>query len=199
MTSDLSAAETVSVRSFRAAQLVRAGVLIAVGVAIAFTAPLHRDLNFDTTVMSAGLALIGAATLLEYFAIRGSSESWWVAARAIVAIAAAGSMFVVTDTATLALLVALWAALTAFITLMRLSRGVQSFKIALPSLLLSVALAVTAFLSRQDPVALIGFFGAYAIIRGVFLGIAAFDHRTDSGSDAAVEADAIPTSAQGAE
>ena len=44
-------------------------------------------------------------------------------------------------------------------------------KVAVPSLLLSAALAVFALLFRDDAVALIGFFGAYAIIRGVFLGI----------------------------
>ena len=64
MSSDLSATAASESRGFRAAQLVRAAVLVAVGVAIAFTAPLHRQLDFDLWVLGGGLTLIGAATLL---------------------------------------------------------------------------------------------------------------------------------------
>lgn len=191
MGSDPSTTATSGFRGFRAAQLVRAAVLVVVGVVIAFTAPLHRELGFDLWVLGGGLALIGAATLLEYFALRGTSESWWIAARAVVALAAAGSLLAVSDSLTMALVLALWAALTAVITIMRLARGVQPMKVAVPSLLLSAALAVLALLFRDDAVALIGFFGAYAIIRGVFLGIAAFDPRPAT--------DAVPSSTQGSE
>lgn len=163
------------IRHLRTARLVRAGVLLAVGLAIAFTAPLHAQFGFDLWVFITALTLIGAATLVEYFALRGTAESWWVAARATVAIAAAGSLLAVTDGVTLALVVTLWAVLTAVITMMRLVRHVQPNRVAVPSLLLSLALAVTTFVTREDPIAVIGFFGAYAIIRGVFLGIAAFD------------------------
>ena len=177
MGSDPSTTATSGFRGFRAAQLVRAGVLVVVGVVIAFTAPLHRELGFDLWVLGGGLALIGAATLLEYFALRGTSESWWIAARAVVAFAAAGSLLAVSDSFTMALVVALWAALTAVITGMRLVRKTQPAKVAVPSLLLSTGLAVSVLLFRDDAVAVIGFFGAYALIRGVFLGIAAFDPR----------------------
>ena len=191
MGSDVSATAASEPRGIRAAQLVRAAVLVAVGFAVAFTAPMHRQLDFDLWALGGGLALIGAATLLEYLALRGTAESWWVAARAVVAFAAAGSLLAVTDTFTMALVLALWAALTAVITVMRLVRGVQPLKVAVPSLLLSIALAASALLFRDDAVAVIGFFGAYAIIRGVFLGIAAFDPRP--------AADAVPSSTQGAE
>ena len=191
MGSDPSTTATSEFRGFRAAQLVRAGVLVVVGVVIAFTAPLHRELGFDLWVLGGGLTLIGAATLLEYFALRGTSESWWVAARAVVAFAAAGSLLAVSDSLAMALVLALWAALTAVITIMRLTRGVQPMKVAVPSLLLSATLAVLVLLFRDDAVALIGFFGAYAIIRGVFLGIAAFDPRPAN--------DAVSSSTQGSE
>lgn len=175
MRQEATASATVPLRSLRSARLVRAGVLLAVGLAITFTAPLHEQLGFDAWVLIVGLVLIGAATLIEYVTFRGTPESWWIAARATVAFAAAGALLAVTDSATLALVLALWAALTALITLMRLLRKVQPIKIAMPSLLLSVALAVVAIVFHDDPVALIGFFGAYSIIRGVFLGITAFD------------------------
>jgi len=163
--------------NLRLAQFTRAGVLLAVGLATAFTATLHRYYEFDRWLLVVGLGLIGIATLVEYFALRDTTESGWVAARATVAIAAAGSLLAAGDTPTLALIIALWAGLTALITLMRLVRKVQPVKVALPSLALSVLLAVAALIARQDPIALVGVFGAYAIIRGVFLGIVAFDPR----------------------
>jgi uncharacterized membrane protein HdeD (DUF308 family) len=177
MSGDISDSASSGLQGHRAAQVIRAVVLVAVGVAIAFSAPLHSQLSFDLWVLGGGLALIGAATLLEYLALRGSSESWWIAARAVVAFAAAGSLLAVSDSFTMALVVALWAALTAVITGMRLVRKTQPAKVAVPSLLLSAGLAVSVLLFRDDAVAVIGFFGAYALIRGVFLGIAAFDPR----------------------
>lgn len=173
---EATSAETTSqTRKYRSAQLIRAGVLVVVGIAIAFTAPLHSEISFDRAVIGASLALIGAATMLEYRAMAGTAEAWWIAARAIVAFAAAGSLFAVVDSLTLALVVALWGVLTGVITVMRLARKVQPPRIALPSMILSVVLAVTALVAREDPVAVIGFFGAYAIIRGVFLAISALD------------------------
>jgi hypothetical protein len=177
MSTETADSATVEVRSLRAAQLTRAIVLLIVGLAIAFTAALHEQLGFDIALIVGGLALIGAATIFEYFALRGTAESWWIAARATVAIAAAGALLAVADELTLALVLTIWAALTALITLMRLVRGVQPARVAVPSLLLSVALAVITIVVHDDPVAVTGFFGAYATIRGVFLGIAAFDPR----------------------
>ena len=49
--------------------------------------------------------------------------------------------------------------------------------VAVPSALLSGALALLILLFRDDLIAVIGFFGAYAIVRAVFLGISAFDTR----------------------
>ena len=170
-------------RGVRSAQLIRAGVLALVGVAIAFTAPLHEQLSFDRSMLATGLALIGAATVVEYFALRGTTESWWIVGRATVAFAAAGSLIAVGDTPTLALVIAVWAGLTAAITSMRMMRGAQPKKIALPSLLLSILLMLAVLFTREDPVAVIGFFGAYAMIRGVFLGISAFDPRPTTATE----------------
>ena len=46
-------------------------------------------------------------------------------------------------------------------------------------------LAVLALLFRDDEVATLGFFGAYAIIGAVFLGISAFDGTRRSATDPA--------------
>jgi len=183
---DAALPTTAEPRAQRAARLIRAIVLVVVGIVIAFTATLHRDFEFDRWLLLASLALIGAATLVEYRALRDTLESWWVAARAVIAFAAAGSLIAVADTTGMALVVVFWAVLTAVITLMRLARGVQPRRVALPSAMLSLALAVVSFLVREDSVAMIGFFGAYAVIRGVFLGISAFDGSSGSGSSAPV-------------
>ncbi|MBO1901251.1 hypothetical protein J4H92_04730 [Leucobacter weissii] len=168
-------------RRLRSAQLLRAGALLAIGFGIAFSATLHEQLAFDRGVMTIAFALIGLSTLIEYLSLRGTAESWWVAARAVVAFAGAGALIAVVDTAGLALVVAVWALLTALITIMRLTRGAQPGGAAIPSALLSAALAVAVLIVRDDAVAIIGFFGTYAVIRGVFLGIAAFDLRAHGG------------------
>ncbi|MDI6023497.1 hypothetical protein QBL02_08065 [Leucobacter sp. UT-8R-CII-1-4] len=180
MKRELAAEASHEARALRTAHLIRAAVLVVIGVAIAFTAPLHSQFEFNIWVLGVGFVLIGAATLLEYSAARGTNESWWIAARAVVAFAAAGSLIAVTDTTTLALIVAIWALLTALITTMRLVRKTQPPRVALPSLLLSVALAAATLMTSSDPIAVIGFFGAYAIVRGVFLAIAALDTREAS-------------------
>lgn len=186
-------------RGLRSAQLLRAGVLLLVGFAIAFTATMHEQLGFDVAVVAAGLGLIGIATLVEYSALRATAESWWVAARAVIAVGAAGSMLAVSDTASLALVIAIWAALTALITLMRLVRGVQPLGVALPSLLLSVLLAIAVLVIRGDQVAVIGVFGTYTIIRGVFLAIAAFDPRPAAAAEIGAANPAEPEAASAAQ
>jgi hypothetical protein len=162
-------------RPLRTAQLLRAAVLFITGAVIAFTATLHWQVEFDVLMVLGGLTLIGIATLYEYYVYRGTAESWWLAARAIIAFGGAGALLAVTGSVSLALVIAIWAALTATITALRLVRGAQAKRVALPSLLLSVALAASVLLVREDPIAVTGFFGAYAVIRGVFLGIASFD------------------------
>ena len=98
----------VEPRALRRAQLLRAAVLLASGIAIAFTATMHEQLRFDVWMLFASLALIGAATLIEYRALRYTDESWWIAARAVVAIGGAGAMLVVADSRTMALQLAIW-------------------------------------------------------------------------------------------
>lgn len=168
---------TTEVRASRRAQLLRAAVLFLSGMAITFTATSHGDVQFDLYLLGSSLVLIALATFVEYYSLRGTSESWWVAARAVIALGAAGSLVAVTDSASMALIIAVWAGLTGLITLMRMIRKVQPQRVALPSLLLSVALLVSVLLVQQDAIAVIGFFGAYAVLRGVFLAISAFDGR----------------------
>ena len=69
-------------------------------------------------------------------------------------------------------------------------QGSQARGVAVPSALLSGALALLVLVFRDDLIAVIGFFGAYAIVRGVFLGISAFDTRGSAvGPDETVPGD----------
>lgn len=163
-----------------------------VGLVILFTASLHEQLAFDAIVIFWALLLIGIVTGIEYWVLRGTAESWWIAARAVIALAASGSLTAVEDSAGIALVLAIWAALTGVVTAMRLARKVQPKRVAIPSMLLSFALAIAVILVRDDPVAIIGFFGAYTLIRGVFLGIAAFDTRAQNEDESVAIADAEP-------
>lgn len=166
---------TVEDRSPRNVQLVRAVTLFVIGLFITFTATLHEQVRFDISVLIAALSLLGIVTLIEYWVLRGTTASLWLAVRAIIAFAAAGSLFVTSDSAGMALVLAVWAMLTALITALRLVRKAQPAKIAVPSFTLSLILGIAVVIMRNDPVAVIGLFGAYALLRGVFLGITAFE------------------------
>ena len=140
MQDQLAATADLRVRSLKVAQLIRAATLFALGVFVAFTATSHEELEFDVTTMMFAFALIALVTFIEYWVLRNTAESWWIAARAVIAVAAAGSLFAVTDSASFALVIALWALITAIITAMRLARKVQHAGVAIPSLSLSLLL-----------------------------------------------------------
>lgn len=162
-------------RALRNVQLVRAITLFVIGLFITFTATLHEQVGFDITVLIASLTLLGVVTLGEYWVLQGTTASIWLAVRSIIAFAAAGALLATTDSAGMAMVIAVWAILTAFVTALRLVRKAQPAKIAIPSFMLSLILGIAVLVMRNDAVAVIGLFGAYALLRGVFLGITAVD------------------------
>lgn len=164
-------------RALRRARLLRAGVLLVAGIVIAFTATLHRDAAFDRWLLSASLIAIGLATGVEFFAVRATPASWLVAARAALALVAGIAVLITTSAAATSFTLAIWAASSVLIAVIRITQGSQDRSVAVPSALLSGALALLILLFRDDLIAVIGFFGAYAIVRAVFLGISAFDTR----------------------
>lgn len=188
---------------------IRTIVLIASGAAIAFTATQHSDAQFSLMTLGVSLVLLGAATSGEYVTLRRTPAAWLLAARALLTIAAGVTLLVLFGIATTmetglagtvaqlspsatsqfamltAIVIAIWAALTAVITCVRAAKGTQPRNIALPSAALSVLLALFVLLFRDDFVAIIGFFGAYAIVRAVFLGIAVFDMKSPAEAHAA--------------
>ena len=164
-------------RDLRRARLLRAAVLLIAGIVIAFTATLHSDPVFDRWVLFASLLAIGITTVVEFFALRATPASWLVATRATLALVAAAAILVSNSAFDTSLVLAVWAATSVIIAVVRVTQGSQSRGVAVPSAFLSGVLAVLVLVFRDDLIAVIGLFGAYAIVRGVFLGISAFDTR----------------------
>lgn len=166
----------------RASRLVRVGVLLAVGMVITFSATLHEQLLFDRAVVTASL---GAMALAHALALFRSPRNMPRLLQMVTAIVGGIAVATIAGEATsFALVVAAWALVSGLLefiaSALQLShRGDSIFMGAL-----SMLLAVLVLLVRDDPVAIIGFFGAYAVLGGVFLGISAFDGRAASEPEA---------------
>ncbi|WP_024356918.1 DUF308 domain-containing protein [Leucobacter chironomi] len=174
-----SAAEptTPHVAVSRPVRLVRVAVLLIAGLAIAFSATMHERLGFDLGITAAALGGIGVAHLIEWVARRSKSPSSLPLMLGIVAIAAAVIVPFTASAIGFAVLIAAWSLVSA---LLEFIGGVVQPGSRQDSTLLGasgVLLALLALLVREDPVAVLGFFGAYAVLNGVFLGISAFDTR----------------------
>lgn len=161
-------------------RILRAVVLVAVGFVIAFTATLHEDVASNRWILTASFLALGFATLLVYWAQRNQGGSWPIAAQAAAMIATAGALLVVQTQLEIAVTIILWAVVNAVLIDATAATKLETRKQTLPGTLLSLALAVATIIFREDPVAVIGFFGAYVIVAGVFLGISAFDRREES-------------------
>lgn len=155
------------------ARVLRALVLFVAGMAITFTQSLHNNLLFNAWVFAAfaivhGLVLF--ATLTRTATLHHQPGALALASVSLVAGLVAIFM---QSTAALATVILVWAAATALIEFWPWVRSRQRDALMLGALagLLAVILALGA---RELP-AVIGFFGAYCIITGVYLGIASFD------------------------
>lgn len=156
------------------AQLPRAIAFLLAGFAITFTAALHEQLGFDRTITVIALGVIAVSAMVEWLLAPGAPV------RLLLALAAAGGAVAVAFAGTtlgFALALAAWALVNGLLEFiggaLRASRRGDSAILGG----LSLMLALFGLLVREDPVAVIGFFGAYAIIAGVLLGIASFDSR----------------------
>lgn len=165
-------------RALRQAKIVRAALLFIVGAVIAFTATLHRELGFDRLVVAVSLVLFALAHLNEWFrAARAKRDAPLVLLAAAALLAALGMLLVSTPEG-FALSLAVWAIVAGLLEFIASALGAGKRQDALFMGVLGVLLALALLVFRDDPVAALGFFGAYAIIAGVYLGIAAFDQRS---------------------
>ncbi len=168
--------------SLRTARVTRAATLFVVGIAIAFTAPLHESFTFNRWVLLVAFALLGLATLFEYFAQRKNRAHGFTSIRALLMFIAAIAVLLSNDSLGLTIVVAAWAVANAIVLFATAIHTRATRGQALPAALLGLVLAVAVVIFRNDPVGVIGFFGMYAFISGVFLGITAFDTRVERGT-----------------
>src|SRR5690606_18132848 len=95
-----------------------------------------------------------------------------------VAMVAAACIFAVSDPVPFAVIIAAWALVSGLLEFVSSTLGVSHRGDSIFMGAIGVLLALLVLLVRDDPVAVIGFFGAYAVIGAVFLAISAFDSRS---------------------
>lgn len=199
-------AATPDVSVPRVIRLVRVAVLLASGLAITFTAPMHGQLGFDLGMFAIAFSGIAIAHLLHAFVVRGRAGAGVALMLGLAAAAAAVLVPLVGSVASpggaelgavvaLSILVAAWALVSGLLEFIGAltQPGTRQDAVLLGGVGILLALLVLVF--REDPVAVIGFFGAYAVIAGVFLGISAFDTRragASAGAGAGASASAGP-------
>lgn len=164
-------------RAPRSIRLVRAAVLVAVAMAITFTATLHEQLGFDRAVAAIGLGAIGAVHIAEWLASRARLRAPVPLLLGATALAAAALLAVQSTSLAFSVVLAAWALVSGILEFIRATLGAAHRQDALLMGATGVLLALLVLLVRDDPVAAIGFLGGYAIVGGVFLGISAFDKR----------------------
>lgn len=163
----------------RWARVLRAAVLCGLGLVILFTATLHGDPAFDVAITASGLAVMGAVHLIEWAQQRGRSGAVVTLLLGTVTLASAVLVFTVRTPLMLAVLIAAWALVSALLEFIGTVLAPGSRQDAAIIGAAGVLLSIVVLFSRDDVVAVIGFFGGYAILAGVFLGIAAFDARRE--------------------
>lgn len=153
----------------------RPAVLVVIGLAVTFTAALHEQLVLDRWLIAASLLVLGLAHLAERrAAVPGSRGPIPLLLATVAIVVAVLQLFTATPTA-VTLTLAAWALVSGLCELLGAmlgfsSRGDSVFLGALGVVLATLLLTVLA-----DPVAALGFFGAYAIMAGVYTAISAFD------------------------
>lgn len=159
----------------RGIRLLRVTVLMLAGLTIAFTATSHENLGFDLTVAAVSLGAIGVTQLIEWVATRGSARSAVTLLLGVIGVVAAILLPVTHSLIGFAVVIAAWAVVSALLEFTRavITPGDRQDGVLLGAL--GMILALLVLLVREDQVAILGFFGGYTVIAGVFLGISAFD------------------------
>lgn len=155
----------------------RAGALFGIGLIILFTATLHGNTAFDVAIGSSALALIGAVHLIEWAQRRGEPGAAVALILGIISIAFAVLVFTLRDPLAFAMMIAAWALVSALLEFVGMVVAPGTRQDAAIIGAAGVLLSIFVLFTREDIIAVIGFFGGYAILAGVFLGIAAFDSR----------------------
>lgn len=165
-----------------------------VGLVITFSATMHENFAFDIAVIASGLALIGLVHIVEWSQRRGTKGAPVALLLGIASFAAGAVVFAQTSELGLAIVVASWSLVCALLEFLGLTVTPGSRQDAVIVGAVGMLLAVLVLVFRDDAVAVIGFFGGYAVIAGVFLAIAGFDaQRSVTESDADAQSSHIAT------
>jgi len=164
---------------------VRPIALLVAGLFVAFTAALHHALGFDRGVVAVSLVVLGVAHLLEWRLAREAARGPIPVLLAAIAIIAGLLQAVMWTPLAFGLLLAAWALATGLCELLGAMLGFSVRGDAIFLGAIGVLLAILVLLFLLDPIAVIGFFGAYAVIAGVYLGISVFDARSKRKREAA--------------
>lgn len=155
----------------------RPAVLAVTGLVVAFSAALHEQLGFDRALVAVALIALGATHLIEWFTARGTRQAPVPVLLGAVAIVTGVLQIILSAELAFALLIAAWALISGLLEFLAAvftgaGRGDHIFLGAL-----GIVLAILVLLVLTDPVAVLGFFGGYALIAGVYGGISFFDTR----------------------
>lgn len=159
----------------RSVRLIRVAVLVVAGIVIAFSATMHEQLGFDTAVAAVAIGAVGIAHGVEWVSLRASGGSPVALLLGIAAVISAVVLPLTSSVIGFAVVVAAWALVSALLEFLGMVTRPGTRQDAALLGALGVLLALLVLLVREDQVAILGFFGAYAIFAGVFLGISAFD------------------------
>lgn len=158
-----------------------ATVHIVVALVVLFSAALHEQVWFNAAAFGFSVLTIAALNCVSRLCLQQKISVYeWLYG---VVCAASGLTMLLSpnvNAATFATIVLLWAAGTAVVKQMQLftnASGEQNLRLQAGLLIL---LTVCVLISFADMVAVIGFFGAYAVIHGIFGLIAALDFKPDS-------------------
>lgn len=161
--------------------MARATLLLVSGVVITFTAALH-DTVFAEVLFALSVLLVSGVEVLTYRLGKVRSRIPRDAVlRAVLALVAALVVLVTIGSfGALAITVIVWAAMTAIIDV---SAGWKAQDVSYSRELrvtgiLAGGLALLLVLIPGSPVSVIGLYGGYCFLVGVFLAIAAFDRQT---------------------
>lgn len=167
----------------------RPAILVVAGLVVTFTAALHHVLDFDRTMVGLALVALGAAHLVEWRS-SVSRHPIPLLLGAVAVIAALLQLFAATPTV-FALILAAWALVSGLVELLGAMLGFSSRVDSVFLGALGVVLATLILLVLADPIASVGFFGAYAMMAGVYTAISAIDTpgkrgRASAAADAAI-------------
>ena len=178
-----SAQEVVSRLAPRGVRIARAVVLFVVGMVVTFSATMHSDFNFDFLVTAGALAAIGVMHLVEWFARKDEARSVIPPLLGLAALIATVVLPMTGEAVGYAIIVAVWALISGLLEFVAMvtQPGTRQDPAIIGAA--GLLLAIFVLLARNDAVAVLGFFGAYTIIAGVFLGIAAFDSKRNGSAD----------------